>query len=35
MHLRAQPRTPGPQVFIRVASPTIPAAWTQYLERAA
>ena len=31
MALRRQPRVPGPQVFIQVASPTIPAAWRQYL----
>src|SRR5580693_2212059 len=31
MHLRTQPRTPSPHVFIAVASPTIPAAWRQYL----
>ncbi len=31
MHLLSQPRTPSPHVFIQVASPTIPAAWRQYL----
>jgi 5-methylcytosine-specific restriction endonuclease McrA len=31
MHLRRTPRTPTPTVFIRVASPTIPAAWRVYL----
>jgi 5-methylcytosine-specific restriction endonuclease McrA len=31
MQLRRVPRTPSPHVFIHVASPTIPAAWTQYL----
>jgi 5-methylcytosine-specific restriction endonuclease McrA len=35
MSLRRQPRTPGPQVFIHVASPTIPTAWRQYLPEAA
>jgi 5-methylcytosine-specific restriction endonuclease McrA len=35
MALRRQPRTPGPQVFIHVASPTIPPAWRQYLPEAA
>jgi len=35
MSLRRPPRTPGPQVFIQVASPTIPAAWRQYLPEAA
>lgn len=28
---RSQPRTPGPHVFIQVASPTIPSVWRQYL----
>jgi 5-methylcytosine-specific restriction endonuclease McrA len=32
--LRA-PRTPGPQVFIHVASPAIPDNWKQYLPEAA
>ncbi|MBV9536016.1 MAG: HNH endonuclease [Solirubrobacterales bacterium] len=31
MSLLRQPRTPAPQVFIQVASPTIPAAWQAYL----
>jgi 5-methylcytosine-specific restriction endonuclease McrA len=31
MHLLHKPRTPGASVFIHVASPTIPAAWLQYL----
>jgi 5-methylcytosine-specific restriction endonuclease McrA len=31
MRLLKQPRTPSPHVFIQVASPTIPAAWRQYL----
>jgi 5-methylcytosine-specific restriction endonuclease McrA len=31
MRLRSKPRTPSAHVFIRVASPTIPAAWRQYL----
>jgi 5-methylcytosine-specific restriction endonuclease McrA len=31
MRLFRQPRTPSPHVFIRVASPTIPVAWQQYL----
>jgi 5-methylcytosine-specific restriction endonuclease McrA len=31
MKLHRQPRTPKPTVFIHVASPTIPAAWLQYL----
>ncbi len=35
MHLRRQPRTPSPQIFIHVASPTIPTAWRQYLPEAA
>jgi 5-methylcytosine-specific restriction endonuclease McrA len=32
---RRAPRTPSPQVFIHVASPTIPPAWRQYLPEAA
>ncbi len=28
---RHTPRVPGPNVFIQVASPTIPSAWQQYL----
>lgn len=35
MTLRAQPRSPNPQIFIHVASPTVPAAWRQYLREAA
>jgi 5-methylcytosine-specific restriction endonuclease McrA len=35
MRLRHQPRVPGPQVFIQVASPTIPSAWVRYLPQAA
>ena len=31
MALAHPPRTPGPEVFIHVASPTIPATWRQYL----
>jgi 5-methylcytosine-specific restriction endonuclease McrA len=31
MTLRRTPRPPSPQVFIQVASPSIPAAWRQYL----
>jgi 5-methylcytosine-specific restriction endonuclease McrA len=31
MQLNRPPRTPSPHVFIQVASPTIPAAWRQYL----
>jgi 5-methylcytosine-specific restriction endonuclease McrA len=31
MKLLKQPRTPSAHVFIQVASPTIPAAWQQYL----
>jgi 5-methylcytosine-specific restriction endonuclease McrA len=34
MRLQRQPRTPSPHVFIHVASPTIPAAWRQYLAAA-
>ncbi|MCW3065544.1 MAG: endonuclease [Solirubrobacterales bacterium] len=35
MTLRRAPRVPNPQVFIHVASPTIPPAWRQYLAEAA
>ncbi len=35
MELSRPPRIPSPQVFIQVASPTIPAAWRQYLPEAA
>ncbi len=31
MRLNRTPRTPNPNVFIHVASPTIPAAWQAYL----
>jgi 5-methylcytosine-specific restriction endonuclease McrA len=31
MRLSRTPRTPNPNVFIQVASPTIPAAWQAYL----
>jgi len=31
MHPLKQPRTPSPNVFIHVASPSIPSAWVQYL----
>jgi 5-methylcytosine-specific restriction endonuclease McrA len=31
MELHQQPRVPNPNVFIHVASPTIPTAWLQYL----
>jgi 5-methylcytosine-specific restriction endonuclease McrA len=32
---RSAPKAPNPQVFIHVASPTIPAAWRQWLPEAA
>ena len=35
MHPVRKPRIPGPQVFIHVASPTIPENWKQYLPEAA
>ncbi|MGI8558797.1 MAG: HNH endonuclease [Solirubrobacteraceae bacterium] len=35
MHPRRVPRTPRAEIFIHVSSPTIPAAWRQYLPRAA
>jgi 5-methylcytosine-specific restriction endonuclease McrA len=35
MHPRHPPRVPHPQVFIHVASPTIPSAWRQWLPEAA
>ena len=35
MHPRHPPRTPRAEIFIRVASPTIPTAWLQYLPQAA
>ena len=31
MHPRNRPKAPHPQVFIHVASPTIPASWKQWL----
>ena len=31
MRLSRMPRTPNPNVFIQVASPTIPSAWQAYL----
>jgi hypothetical protein len=31
MRLTNLPRTPNPNVFIQVASPSIPEAWRQYL----
>lgn len=31
MHPRKQPKAPGPNVFIRVASPSIPPSWEPYL----
>jgi len=31
MHPRNKPRAPGPTVFIRIASPTIPHSWQPYL----
>ena len=35
MHPRKLPRAPGPTVFIRVAAPTPPPTWSQYLAAAA
>src|ERR1700757_4083782 len=35
MHPRREPRTPKAEIFIHVASPTIPAAWRAYLPTAA
>ena len=35
MRLRREPRTPRAEIFIHVSSPTIPAAWRQYLPTAA
>jgi 5-methylcytosine-specific restriction endonuclease McrA len=35
MALRRKPRVPRPEIFIHVASPTIPAAWKAYLPQAA
>jgi 5-methylcytosine-specific restriction endonuclease McrA len=31
MHPRVKPRMPSPNVFIQLASPTIPSTWRQYL----
>ena len=31
MPLRTRPQPPGPHVFIRVASPSVPEVWEQYL----
>jgi 5-methylcytosine-specific restriction endonuclease McrA len=31
MHPRSRPRPPGPTVFIRIASPTVPDLWEPYL----
>src|SRR3954447_17951104 len=35
MHPRKAPRVPHPDIFIHVASPSIPAAWRQWLPEAA
>ena len=35
MHPAHNPPAPSPHVFIHVASPTIPAAWRQWLPAAA
>ncbi len=35
MKLMSEPRSPNPQIFIHVATPTIPAAWRAYLPEAA
>lgn len=35
MRLQREPRTPRAEIFIHVSSPTIPAAWRQYLPAAA
>ncbi len=35
MHPKRAPRTPRAEIFIHVASPTIPTAWLQYLPQAA
>ena len=35
MHPRRAPRVPRAEIFITVSSPTIPAAWRQYLPEAA
>ena len=34
MHPRNRPRPPGPTVFIRIASPRVPATWEPYLPTA-
>jgi 5-methylcytosine-specific restriction endonuclease McrA len=34
MHPRSRPRPPGPTVFIRIASPRVPASWEPYLTTA-
>jgi 5-methylcytosine-specific restriction endonuclease McrA len=34
MHPRSRPRAPGPTVFIRIASPRVPASWERYLAAA-
>jgi len=34
MRPRSRPRPPGPTVFIRIASPRVPAAWEPYLATA-
>jgi 5-methylcytosine-specific restriction endonuclease McrA len=34
MHPIRHPRAPGPTVFIRIAAPTIPTTWQQYLAAA-
>jgi len=31
MHPRKSPRPPGPTIFIRIASPRVPASWEPYL----
>ena len=35
MHPRVKPRVPNPQIFIQLASPTIPATWRPYLPQQA
>ena len=35
MHPKTAPRAPSPHIFIHVATPTIPAAWRQWLPEAA
>ncbi len=35
MHPRRAPRVPQPEIFIHVASPTIPGSWRQWLPEAA